>query len=199
MSFFDTLTRDGKYTLMSAIRGPDVMSLVGMYAIKATLTARTRAIAFDLMGKETYGPNIPEAEMGLPGDECREVLTDGGYDSLVLAVNRLDGAGGRHYLSHVYDPFVRISEFLDHPIWGGHGIKIRDLLATRVAAPWKTPNGLDAQASLVRVREDRDEGRTQVNDLLVRIKGLETQANLMTHEQKHAADLVKAVKAAVRS
>ena len=199
MSFFDTLTRDGKYALMGAIRGPDVSMLTGMYTIKAQITARIRVIAFDLMSKTSYGDGVPKDELSLPGDENREVMTVYSFDAVVKAVKSIDGSGGRHYLHHLLDAFVRVPSLMNHSIWGGHGQEIKELLEKRITTRWDCPDPKIIVTQRDSARQERDQYRDQVTQLEVRIKGMETQANVVTYDQRAANDLVKAVKAVFRT
>lgn len=190
MSYMDSLLRNEQYSLMGAIRGPDALSTRGMYDLKSQITARMRAITFSLI--VSSDGSVPDAKC-LPGDEVRTEMTARGFSSAESAIRNLDGVGGRHYLNHLLDPFERVNGFIDLPIWGGYGQKIKNALVSRIKSDWNIPNIRALKESCVLAHKQRDNSYAEVTKLKTRIAGLETEVRVRIASTKANENLAKAI------
>lgn len=117
-SFAQGLTLAKQYDLLAAIRGGDQQA---EYAIvremKALVTCRLRVIAFRSYKK-------------ISGDWDNKRLTATEADQFVRqcqAIPRSEWDAISHYRSHLRDG---IRATIKHPIWGGHGETLYDVLWT---------------------------------------------------------------------
>lgn len=104
---------DKQYLLLSAVRGPDNCNDQWSRLLKATVTARIRAIIFT---RGTCRGVIQFRELSAADVKALEKHCS--------KVNDYPAAGRYHYISHL---IYGVRETAEHRIWGGHG---RVLLGT---------------------------------------------------------------------
>lgn len=112
--WFNNLAPDVQYTLMAAMRGPDVDD-GPMFTVKGIVTNRLRHIVW-------YNtPGLSWAKNGEPAMTNEELETVRAA-RLTALQQSIPGAG--HYFSHLHSA---IRECADNPIWGGLGQDLYDL------------------------------------------------------------------------
>ncbi len=192
MTYMETLTRDERYCLMGAIRGPDAHQGRGFTALKREITSRIRVIVFDLFEVSGYGVTPKGSSTArLPGDEKRTALTSTGLDAIRASLKEMDTAGALHYLNHLLDPFNRIDGFEKLPIWGGFGIEVKQALSSRINAGWKmAPKQRDIDA----YKAQRDEVIVARDDLSHQLMKLRKEADGSDMDRRKAARLLNVIR-----